>query len=267
MTKPTHNLKTYTDQMGRSIQLQAKPQRIISLVPSQTELIYDLGAGDRLVGVSKYCIHPKAKVRKIAKIGGTKDANLSRIEALKPDIIIGNKEENTQADIIALAEKYPVWMSDIYTLADSLQMIRQLGELLQTQEKAEAISQKIATDFEQLRQIIAHPKKKALYLIWKDPYMAAAKDTFIDDMLYYAGFENVLNNQSRYPTLEAEEIQQLKPEVVLLSSEPYPFKTKHIDEIAQILPQATISIVDGELFSWYGSRLLKTPAYFKANFT
>lgn len=251
----------FTDQLQNTIFLAEKPKRIISLVPSQTELLFDLGLENEVVGLTKFCIHPAGKVKSKTKIGGTKNFNFEAIDALQPDLIIGNKEENYQEGIEKLAQKYPVWMSDIFTLEGALEMIRKVGELTGKAESANVIVAEIEAGF------IALPKPKAkisaAYFIWKDPYMAVGSNTFINDMLLRCGFENVFANAERYPEIGREMLQKSKPELILLSSEPYPFQEKHFQEFQELLMEAKIKIVDGEMFSWYGSRLLKAPAYFQ----
>jgi ABC-type Fe3+-hydroxamate transport system substrate-binding protein len=246
------------DQMGREVEIPAKPQRIVSLVPSQTELLIDLGLEHQLVGRTKFCIHPKDRLAKIPIIGGTKNFRIKDIQALKPDLIIGNKEENYPEGIAALAQHFPVWMSDIYTLQEALEMIREVGNLTGRPQEATVLAASIGAALRQPQPLLG----SALYLIWRQPWMAAGTHTFIDDLLPLAGFENALK-QPRYPELSAEAIQALAPEYILLSSEPYPFQEGHAQELRNILPTAKILSVDGEIFSWYGSRLLKAPAYFQ----
>ncbi|PKV63334.1 ABC transporter substrate-binding protein [Pontibacter ramchanderi] len=250
---------TFTDQMGHTITLPQYPQRIVSLVPSQTELLFDLGLEDRVVGLTKFCIHPETKVKQKTVIGGTKNFKLEVIEELQPDLIIGNKEENYQEGIAALQGKYPVWMSDIYTLEDALQMIKQVGQLTGTDVKAREIAQGIASGFENLRPL--QPAIPTAYFIWRKPYMAVGSNNFIDHLMQRCGFANIFASQDRYPEVSSEQLQKAAPKLVLLSSEPYPFQEKHFAEFQELCPEATISIVDGEMFSWYGSRLLKAPAY------
>lgn len=247
----------YTDQLNRSIFISTPPQRIISLVPSQTELLVDLGLEKRIVGVTKFCIHPNGLRKQKEVVGGTKNYRMDVIDSLKPDLIIGNKEENEQSGIEELMEKYPVWMSDIKSLDDSLDMIDSLGRVLDAENKAEEFVSKLKSDF----SIPLAKKGTAIYLIWNEPIMVAGADTFIDKMLGFAGFEN-LTQGSRYPQLAAEELIKLNPEYLLLSSEPFPFKESHIQFFQSLLPKAKISLVDGEVFSWYGSRLLKAKTYF-----
>ena len=249
---------TFTDQMGRDIELKQTPQRIISLVPSQTELLFDLGLDARIVGITKFCIHPKQQVKTKTKIGGTKNFHFDIIRQLQPDLIIGNKEENYEEGILALLQQHTVWMSDIVTLPDALDMIKGIGQLTGTNEAAAKISQKINQNFTELK---GGANIAAGYFIWKDPYMSVGQDTFIHQMLVAAGFRNVFEHLSRYPLITPTVLQEAAPKVIFLSSEPYPFKEKHIREIQEILPEALIKLVDGELFSWYGSRLLQTPAY------
>lgn len=245
------------DQMGRKVEVPNFPQRIISLVPSQTELLFDLGLGDRVVGVTKFCIHPSQWYQSKTFVGGTKQFKFDVINELKPDLIIGNKEENYIEGIEELAKKYPVWMSDIAGLDHAFDMILAVGNLVGERAKSISIIEKVKEGFASLPH---KPRKKALYLIWKKPYMAAGRETFIDEMMDFAGLENVLS-ESRYPELTLEVIQELAPEVILLSSEPYPFKEKHIHEINEVLPNCDVKLVDGEIFSWYGSRLLQASAY------
>lgn len=245
--------------MGHTFALEQLPQRIVSLVPSQTELLFDLGLGDRVVGVTKFCIHPKEQVKQKTKIGGTKNFKFDVIDALQPDLIIGNKEENYKEGITQLQQKYKVWMSDMYTLEDALQMIRQVGQLTGTEAKAQDIAQTIAYRFEQLPPL--QPIIKTAYFIWRKPYMAVGSHNIIDHMLQRCGFSNAFGHLLRYPEITPAQLQAANPKLILLSSEPYPFKEKHIREFQEICPQASIKVVDGEMFSWYGSRLLQAPAY------
>jgi ABC-type Fe3+-hydroxamate transport system substrate-binding protein len=251
-------MRSVSDQMNRTLQVPEHPERIISLVPSQTELLYDLGLGDRVVGITKFCIHPEDWFRSKARVGGTKQVDLDKVRALKPDLIIGNKEENTQADIEALEREYPVWMSDIRDLPDALDMIRRVGCLTDTANQATALTNAIEHAFGRLRPIT--PPRSAAYFIWRDPLMVAGGDTFINDMMQRAGFENAFAQRTeRYPEVTPEDLAAADPDLILLSSEPYPFADKHLLEFNMICPGTPVRIVDGELFSWYGSRLCYTP--------
>lgn len=253
--------KTVIDQMGREVIVPTTPKRIISLVPSQTELLYDLGLSEEVVGQTLFCIHPDDMHKSKPRIGGTKQFKHELIATLNPDLIIGNKEENEKQEVEQLMAKYPVWMSDIQTLDDALNMITQVGELVNKTNEAYGIRSEIEIGFKQLNYLSTH--KKALYLIWRKPWMAAGHDTFINHILNKIGLVNIADNlESRYPELTNEMMMEAQPDIILLSSEPYPFKEKHIEELQTICPQAKIILVDGELFSWYGSRLRYSVAYF-----
>lgn len=254
----------YTDQLGQPLQLDQTPQRIISLVPSQTELLHYWGLGERVVGLTKFCIHPEAWYRGKQRVGGTKTVKMDAVAALQPDLIIGNKEENSQGDIEALQQQYKVWMTDLYQLEDVWEMMQRLGAVLKVEEQAEMLIQQLKADFLALKEAASTvPKRRVAYFIWRKPYMVAANNTFIDNMLLHSGFENVFSDKERYPEVTLEDLQAAQPEVILLSSEPYPFKPKHQEELAAVCPNAKILLVDGELFSWYGSRLLYFCDYIK----
>jgi len=250
--------RRFTDQMGRLISVSYPPQKIISLVPSQTELLFDLGLEQEIIGITKFCIHPRERFKKSNKIGGTKTLDLQKIRDLKPDLIIGNKEENDREQIQDLMQDFPVWMSDIETLPDAIKMITQIGELTNRQDKATQIAVNINQQFSILNR--KDKPVRLAYFIWKDPYMVAGNQTFIDDILSRGGFENVIN-ENRYPEININQLVELDPECIFLSSEPYPFKDEHVKEIQKTFPNTRVSIVDGEMFSWYGSRLLLSPAY------
>jgi ABC-type Fe3+-hydroxamate transport system substrate-binding protein len=285
-----------TDHVNNIIHLRNYPKRVISLVPSQTELLYDLGLDDEVIGITKFCIHPDNWFRTKTRVGGTKTADIQKITSLKPDLIIANKEENVKDQIEELQKVAPVYVSDIVTLEDALQMIKDVGKLTGKQQKAEEISVTIKTRFEELetfneqgRTLNAqksslnlstsqpsylstnqqlnlstnkHTPLRTAYLIWKDPYMAVGGDTFINEMLKRCGLENIFESEQRYPQVEINQLSSVNCQLLILSSEPYPFKQKHIDELQQRLPQTKIILVDGEMFSWHGSRLLYAPDYF-----
>ena len=175
-------------------------------------------------------------------------------------MIIANKEENVKEQVEALAEEYNVFVTDIAALNDALQMIYDVGILTHTPPKANEIIHTIKENFSNL---IPSKKIKTAYFIWRNPYMTIGGDTFINDMLARCGLENIFSSQTRYPSMDINDLKEKDCELLLLSSEPYPFKQKHIDELQQHLPQTKIILVDGEMFSWYGSRLIQAPAYFK----
>lgn len=252
-----------TDQMHRSVKVPVLPQRIISLVPSQTELLHELGLGDRVVGITKFCVHPEEWFHTKPRVGGTKKVDIEKVCALKPDLIIGNKEENERADIEALEQEFPVWMSDVRHLTAAADMIAGIGHLTGTQQKAEEILRGIIAAFNKLGP--PEDFRTAAYFIWRDPLMVAGGGTFISDMMSRCGLINVFSDRTeRYAGIMPAELAAADPDVILLSSEPYPFREKHIMEFNMICPGTPVRLVDGEMFSWYGSRLLKAPAYFSS---
>ena len=245
---------TVIDQMGRSVEVSQCPKRIISLVPSQTELLLDLGVN--VVGRTKFCTHPKERLESIPIIGGTKKFRFDEIRALNPDLIIGNKEENYEEGIVELSNKYPVWMSDITTIQDAIEMIRKISDLCGVSARGNSMSLQIERELELVKDKFSG---SVLYLIWKNPWMAVGTGTFINSILTHLGFDNVIT-ANRYPELTDEQINDFRPDYVFFSSEPYPFKE---NDLLQDWSSKNI-IVDGEMFSWYGSRLLKVVDYFRS---
>ncbi|MBG9378690.1 ABC transporter substrate-binding protein [Panacibacter sp. DH6] len=250
------------DQLQRIVTLVHHPPRsIVSLVPSQTELLFDLGLDKEVAGITKFCVHPEQWFRQKQRVGGTKNVDIAKVKALQPDLIIANKEENVKEQVEALSAFAPVWISDVNTLVDALAMINTIGAITARETRAAEITTRISQFF---KQPVGNDRKiRVCYLIWKDPYMTVGGDTFISDMLAYCGFENVCVAKNRYPVITVAEIKDLNPAVVLLSSEPFPFKEKHIDELKHVLPGVKVMLADGEMFSWYGSRLLYAADYFR----
>ncbi len=259
-------MKTYTDQIGTKHTFETTPKRIVSLVPSQTELLYDLGLEDAIVGVTKFCIHPYHLKAKKTIIGGTKNVKFEKIKDLKPDIIIANKEENTKEIVDELSQICPVWVTNILTIEDNLQMIRDFGTLFNKRTDARKWIDKTNYALQDFETFIADkPIKKAAYFIWANPYMVAGNNTFINELLQLNHFCNIYENkESRYPEVELKKIRlEGDPDYVFLSSEPFPFKDEHAFEIGRVTHHAKTVFVDGEMFSWYGSRLVKAFDYFK----
>ena len=233
--------------------------RIVSLVPSITETLFDLGlTTDEIVGRTKFCIHPKDYVDKIEIIGGTKNLNIDKIKSLKPDFIIANKEENIKEQVEELMKDFKVLVTNVETLEDNYYLIKQFGHLFGKEEKAQFFNLKTYEAFD-----IPEPEKKlkVAYLIWKNPYMTIGGDTFISRILEELGFENLFKNQKRYPEIQLEDLKSA--DLIFLSSEPFPFKEKHIEEIQEVCKNQKIKIVDGEAFSWYGSHLAKCGEYYR----
>lgn len=235
--------------MGRKVDIHFSPPRIVSLVPSQTEFLVDIGA--QVVGRTKFCVHPEDKVKGIPVVGGTKNFRFERIKELVPDLIIGNKEENYPEGIQALEKEFPVWMSDIYTLDDAFQMMRSLGEICDKTCESDRI---IAQCQGAMDEIKGSKSGTVIYLIWQNPWMAVGQSTFIDHMLDHLGYENLIK-EARYPELTSQQIAALNPDYLFFSSEPYPFNEAQLEEARKQWPNAKCQLVDGEIFSWYGSRL------------
>ena len=262
-------MHTHIDQLHNQVSVPAQPRRIISVVPSQTELLFHLGLEEEVVGITKFCVHPEEWFRNKSRVGGTKTLDLDKIRALQPDLIIANKEENQREQITALQMEFPVWVSDIHTLDEALQMIRRIGEITGSAKQGQALSLQIQEQFKGLHEALPVTELHTAYFIWRNPWMVAGGDTFIHQMLAACGLKNVLADTPRYPDVTLEELRaffkDVPPEqqLILLSSEPYPFKDQHIAEIQAVLPEARIRLVDGEMFSWYGSRLLEAPGYFR----
>jgi ABC-type Fe3+-hydroxamate transport system substrate-binding protein len=223
-------------------------------------LLYDLGLDNEVCGITKFCIHPTLWFQTKTRIGGTKNVHIEKVLALKPDLVIANKEENLQEQVDELARTFPVWTSDINTLEDALDMIEKIGVITGKPEKANTLVQSINRSFESLPQNAK--AYRTAYLIWKDPYMTIGGDTFINDLLQRAGFENIFAPETRYPQITIEQLQAADCQLLLLSSEPYPFKQKHIEVLKSQLPKTKIVLADGEMFSWYGSRLIHSVPYF-----
>lgn len=242
-------MKTFRDQMGREVSVTSLPQRIISLVPSITEYLFALGLGNRVVGITKFCIYPEEWFKNKPRIGGTKTPDVAKIKSLGPDLIIGNKEENRAEDIERLREIAPVWMSDVNSIEDMYAMLRSIAEMVGKATESEAWIEKWKLYFNHNRN--RGLGKRALYFIWKDPEMVAGKETYIDAYIEAVGYQNCVH-QSRYPMLDA--LENCHPEVVLLSTEPYPFKETDFAYFQGIFPDAEIALVSGEEFSWYGVR-------------
>lgn len=261
-----YKMKIFKDQIGTSHTFENTPKRIVSLVPSQTELLYDLGLEDSIVGITKFCVHP-FHFKSIKKsIGGTKKVNFEKIRLLHPDIIIANKEENTKEIVEELAKIYPVWVTNIITLEDNVKMIEDFGQLFDKRTEAQKWLDKICfaqNDF--LIFIKDKAFQKVAYFIWANPYMVAGNNTYINELLKLNKYQNIYENcEDRYPEIGNDKIPFYSNcDLVLLSSEPFTFRNEHALEIGRFMHHAKTVFVDGQMFSWYGTRLVKAFAYFK----
>jgi iron complex transport system substrate-binding protein len=255
-------LLSYTDQIGRTVALPARPQRIISLCPSLTETLLHFGLGERIVGRTHFCIHPADTVASILAVGGTKNLKEDRVLALQPDLVICEKEENTREMVEWLESRFPTYVTDVRDIPSAIEMIRCLGTITDCQAEGEALAAEVEAAFAGLPSYAGAPS--VLYFIWRKPWMVAGQDTYIDALLQRLGLRNLAASfAGRYPALELEQLAGLSPDFVWLSSEPFPFKEQHIAELRGIFPGAEIRLVDGEMFSWYGCRMLAVPGYVK----
>ncbi|MCS6978982.1 MAG: helical backbone metal receptor [Flavobacteriales bacterium] len=255
------DLRTVQDQMGFMVQVPPKPRRIVSLVPSITEYLHDLGLEDYLVGITKFCVHPPHYLQTKTRVGGTKNFKVELIRSLHPDLIVANKEENEKEKLLHLKNAgLPVWISDVTDYNSALDMMLRLGDVCGVPETA----QSLVKDVQKARKWLKTPESKipVAYLIWRRPFMTVNRNTFIHHMMAMAGMENVFaGHEARYPEISTEDLQAASPSLVILSSEPYPFSEKHFEELEKIVPQAYLFLADGEMFSWYGSRMLQAFDY------
>jgi len=244
------------DQLNRRLTFKEPPKRIISLVPSLTETLHFLNLDEEVVGITKFCVHPKEWKDSKTIIGGTKKVNFKKIKNLKPDLIIANKEENTKEEIEELIKNYPVYISNIKSFKDLENFNTDIGLITKEQEKAKTLNQSIKKVVCETQNFFnSLGQNKVAYFIWQNPFMLAGKDTFINHILNHIGFENIANTlKSRYPEVSINDINPA--DIILLSSEPYPFKKKHLKDYSVQFNNSNIFIVDGEVFSWYGPRIL-----------
>jgi ABC-type Fe3+-hydroxamate transport system substrate-binding protein len=247
------------DQLGRMLNFEQSPQKIVSLVPSISELLWDMNLQDELVGVTKFCIHPKDLRAEKAIVGGTKNVKIERLMALQPDFVIANLEENTKDEIEAISKLVPTYISDINSIEEMRAFILDMGKICNRELESKSILKKVKETMDGI--IPFHPIRTALYLIWNDPFMSIGNDTFINHMMEKVGYTNCLSNKTRYPVLTESDILELNPSEILLSSEPFPFKENHQIEIQKKFPNSKVKLVDGEAFSWYGSRIFKVKEY------
>ncbi|RXP63288.1 cobalamin-binding protein [Lutibacter sp. HS1-25] len=258
-------MKTVRDQIGREITLKQAPKRIISLVPSQTELLCDLALENELVGITKFCVHPYHLKSTKTIVGGTKKVDYDKIKALNPDFILCNKEENTYEMLPELEKIAPTYFSDVNTIQQAIDLILSLGTILNRRTESDNLVHKIEFKLDHFKQFVKDkPTRKVAYFIWAKPWMVAGNDTFINEMLQLNNFENIYEDMSRYPKVEINRIRhEGDPDVVILSSEPFPFKDEHAMEIATYTNRSITVFGDGEMFSWFGSRMLLAFDYFK----
>lgn len=241
--------------------------RIISLVPSLSEYLWALGLDEQVVGITKFCVHPNHWWREKTRVGGTKQVNFDAIQQLQPTLIIANKEENTKEDIERLQQSYEVLLTDINSIEDAFRDLRRIGECVHKLEETKALLQEIKNAFAAIKNM--GKGASFLYFIWQDPHFVVGPNTYIHSLLSHLGFVNFCSIE-RYPELQEvfseEKEKQHDPDYIFLSTEPYPFKKEHIAAFQNRFPQSKVLLIDGEMCSWYGSRMLGVPAYFKPIF-
>jgi ABC-type Fe3+-hydroxamate transport system substrate-binding protein len=256
-------MPTATDARGRTFSLNTPPARIVSLVPSQTELLAHLGLDDQVVGLTRFCERPEHWRAEKSIVGGTKQVDPDAVRALDPDLILANHEENTADDVAALDDIAPVFVTEVKTVSGALDMIRTVGALTDTASRTSTLVGNIISRFHALPDF---PALRAVYLIWREPYMTVGGDTFIHDVMQWGGLENAYGDDPRYPTVTVENLAERDVDVILCSSEPFPFHEKETftADLRNAVPDTPVEIVDGQPFSWYGPRLLDTPSYLTA---
>ncbi|MBD7908963.1 ABC transporter substrate-binding protein [Sporosarcina gallistercoris] len=252
--------RTVQDALGRTVTYTYPPKRIVSLCPGITDTLFALELQEEVVGRTRFCIHPSPAVLTVEAVAGTKDIKLDAILQLKPDLIIAEKEENTREIVEALEQHLPVYVAEVQCVQEAYQMIEDIGDVTDRRDQALNLITEIQEGFHSLQGLTSG---SAMYVIWKKPYMVAGRTTYIDSLLETLGFSNPSKVfPGRYPELTTHDFQSANPDLVLLASEPYPFKEKHMPEFQDILPHATILPIDGEMF-WYGPRMLDAASYFK----
>ncbi|HEX8299405.1 MAG TPA: helical backbone metal receptor [Rubricoccaceae bacterium] len=235
------------------------PRRIVSLVPSLTEALAALGLDDQTVGLTRFCVHPDGWKARKTIVGGTKGTDPARVLALRPDLVVANREENDRAPVEALAAAgVPFWLCDIATVADTIDALRSLGHVTGCPDAGDRLAAAIVAAFDTLP--VRRTPLRVVYLIWRDPWMTVGSDTIIHDVMARGGLVNAFGDRTRYPAVTGDEIADARPDAILLSSEPYPFSDQHVAEVQALAPGARVTLVDGEAFSWYGPRLARAPA-------
>ncbi|MFM1854375.1 MAG: hypothetical protein RL164_1693 [Bacteroidota bacterium] len=236
--------------------------RIVSLVPSLTEYLWALGLTEEVVGITKFCFHPKDWYENKTRVGGTKQLNISKIKQLEPELIIANKEENTKEAIEQLQKEFEVVLTDILDIEGALEALSTIGKAVDKEQQAQQLIAEIKVRFSQQKGLFKG--QTFLYFIWKDPYFLVGKDTYIHSFLSHFGLKNACALE-RYPSLEDwknhVETADKAPTYIFLSSEPYPFESKHIEQVQVLFPASQIILIDGEMCSWYGPRMLEAAAY------
>lgn len=251
------------DDLNRTLHIASVPKRIVSVVPSLSELLMEIGLAHQLIGRTKFCIFPDT-IKNVTTVGGTKQLNIEKIKALQPDIIFANKEENIREQIHALESFCPVFVTDIFDTQSAIKAIKNICNICNKKEAGVHLVEEITRaqdSFKAIRKTLG----TCIYLIWENPTMSIGNDTYIHALLELCGFQSVIQEQ-RYPNVDLNSIDPQKLDYILLSSEPFPFREKHVNMYQERFPNSTVLLVDGTYFSWYGSRLKDSFHYFEQRF-
>lgn len=257
---------TVTDALGERFDLEAPARRIVSLIPSITEILFSLGAGDQVVGVTKFCTQPADGIARKAKVGGPKNPRRDAILGLMPDLVVANVEENHRTDVEAMrAAGVPVFVTYPRTVRDGIQLIRNLGALVGKLSSAEAIAASCEEALAEIEQPNVRRERVRVFCpIWRRPYMTINADTYMDSMLWTCGGENIFRDRpERYPTVDLAEMAALRPDMMLLPDEPFPFGRKHLEDFRGLADVPAVRaghlhFVDGKILSWYGPRIAES---------
>jgi|LGOV01.1.fsa_nt_gb ABC-type Fe3+-hydroxamate transport system substrate-binding protein len=253
--------KKFTDNLDRQVVIDFPPKRIISTVPSQTELLSDLGLDNEVVGITRFCTYPTDWKKRKTIIGGTKRLDFNKISSLNPDLIIGNKEENIKPQVEEIASKFSYWISDVNSFEDNQKLIKDIGAICGKKLEAEVLCSRISDVCKNVSKVQKTPKRVA-YFIWRNPFMVAGNNTYINSLLSKLGFVNVFKQlEGRYPVITFKDLENANVDEIFLSSIPFPFNAIHAQEFEMHFPDKKITFVDGEVFSYYGSRIAKSESY------
>lgn len=253
-------MRKMTDHVGRTIEIAISPKRIISLCPAITTTLFSIGLDKEIIGRTRYCLFPENKVEQLEVVGGTKDINLEKIRTLNPDLIIAEKEENTEEIVLQLEKEFPVYVFEVQSIEDNDRMIQDLGQLTNKETASARLREQILQALGSLPNLQG---KKVAYMIWQNPFMVVGDDTYINALL---GAMNLVNPftavEGRYPVVTLEDLQQMDLDYLLLATEPFRFKERHVEKMASLLTTVQVSLIDGEMF-WYGVNMIDGANYLK----
>jgi ABC-type Fe3+-hydroxamate transport system substrate-binding protein len=279
--------RRFVDAMGRTVYIAPHPQRLVSLVPSLTEILFDFGCGAEVVGITDYCTEPAIEVAQKMRIGGTKNPNFTAILALQPDLVFAVAEENRRDDVARLeAAGIPVYVFEPVTVRDGIELLWRVAEMLACREAVAASLQAIEDIYAETQTLTAtRPSARVFCPIWKDPYMTINAGTYVHDMLRVCGGDNIFAERDRrfplaadlgqqpertgsrdterdrrYPRVTLEEMAVLRPDVILLPDEPYVFSEADVADFTAFTDVPAVSeqriyLIDGKILSWYGPRI------------